>query len=102
MEKEQVIKALYDAYTMASIQVANDQWLACYQASSESEQQYLLAEYHRFGEHLKKRDEELDSENGESSGRIRSHEAGRESTLATKKEPSGSFFTYYFFFKLLK
>lgn len=62
MEKEQVIKALYDAYTMASIQVANDQWLACYQASSESEQQYLLAEYHRFGEHLKKRGEELDSE----------------------------------------
>jgi hypothetical protein len=62
MKKEQIIRALYDANTKASIQSANDEWLACYQASSESDQQYLLAEYYRVGEHIKKRGEELNLE----------------------------------------
>ena len=61
-EKEQIIKALYEANTEASIQVANDDWLACYRASSESDQQYLLEEYHKFGEHMKKEGEKLDRE----------------------------------------
>ncbi|ACT94274.1 hypothetical protein [Dyadobacter fermentans] len=58
MEKEQIIKALYDANTEASIKEANDAWLACYQASSESDQQYLLEEYDRFGDYIKKKGEE--------------------------------------------
>ncbi|SEI68237.1 hypothetical protein SAMN05216327_103225 [Dyadobacter sp. SG02] len=62
MKKEEIIRALYDANTKASIQSANDEWLACYQASSESDQQYLLAEYYRVGEQIKKRGEELNLE----------------------------------------
>ncbi|OJV17504.1 MAG: hypothetical protein BGO21_13650 [Dyadobacter sp. 50-39] len=60
MKKEQIIKALYDADTEASIQEANDAWLACYQASPESDQRYLLEEYHRFGDHITKKGEESD------------------------------------------
>ena len=62
MEKEQIIKTLYDANTEESVQEANDEWLACYQASSESDQQYLLEEYHRFGEHIKAQGEKLNRE----------------------------------------
>ncbi|SDE31726.1 hypothetical protein SAMN04487996_104338 [Dyadobacter soli] len=62
MKKEQIIKALYDANTEASIQAANDEWLACYQAASESDQQYLLEEYHKFGEHMKEEGEKLNRE----------------------------------------
>ncbi|MBO9616805.1 MAG: hypothetical protein J7619_29230 [Dyadobacter sp.] len=52
MEKEQVIKALYDANTEASAQLAHDKWLEFYQAASETVKKYLLEEYHKFGEHI--------------------------------------------------
>lgn len=62
MEKEQIIKALYGANTEESIQIANDDWLVCYQASSEPDKQYLLEEYHKFGEHMKEQGEKLNHE----------------------------------------
>lgn len=52
MKKEQIIKALYDANTEASGQIAHDAWLTFYQAASESDKAYLLTEYHKYGEHL--------------------------------------------------
>jgi hypothetical protein len=62
MEKEKVIRALYDANTAVSVQTAHDEWLACYHAASESDQQYLLEEYFKFGEHVKKQGEESNLE----------------------------------------
>ena len=52
MEKEQIIKALYDANTEKSGQIAHDAWLTFYKAASEADQKYLLDEYHKYGDHL--------------------------------------------------
>lgn len=52
MEKEQVIRALYDANTEASVKLAHDEWLASYQAASETDRKYLLDEYFKYGEHI--------------------------------------------------
>lgn len=62
MEKEQIIKALYDANTEASGQIAHDAWLTFYQAASESDQEYLLTEYHKYGEYLGKENAKLNIE----------------------------------------
>lgn len=52
MDKEQIIKALYSAKTLATIQKANDNWSVAYQAASESDKEYLMAEYHKYGEYV--------------------------------------------------
>lgn len=52
MEKEQVIKALYEANTEASVQIAHDEWLVFYQEASELDKKYLYDEYLKFGEHI--------------------------------------------------
>lgn len=52
MEREQVIKALYDANTEGSVELAHEGWLASYKAASETDRKYLLAEYFKYGEHI--------------------------------------------------
>jgi len=52
MDKEKIITALYNAKTLASIQKAHDNWSMTYQAASERDKEYLLAEYHKYGEHV--------------------------------------------------
>ena len=52
MKKESIIKALYDANTETSVQIAHDEWFTFYQEASEPDKEYLLAEYHKYGEYV--------------------------------------------------
>jgi hypothetical protein len=62
MKKEQIIKALYDAETEASAQIAHGEWLAFYQKASEPDKEYLYNEYLKYGKHLFKKNEQSNRE----------------------------------------
>ncbi len=62
MEKEQFIKALYEANSEASAQIAHHEWLTSYQGASEADRKYLLDEYLKFGEHIISQNEQSNLE----------------------------------------
>lgn len=52
MEKEQLIQALYDANTDASVSKAHDEWLAFFEAASEGDKVYMRDAMVKYSEHL--------------------------------------------------
>lgn len=52
MGREQLIQALYDAKTEASIEKAGDDWLAFYKTASQEDKEYLGDAMRKFSEYV--------------------------------------------------